>query len=91
MNKKKKNQKTWQSGTERKTGKIGEQALPPLPPPKNNQTTTKNPPQIPQKLETKKKIFKSSLASQKAINFKDYIGTFYIKSALITVSIKNKP
>ena len=44
----------------------------------------------PKKFANVKVIFNRSLASQKAINFKDHIGTFYIKSGLITVSIKNK-
>lgn len=66
----------------------GNKHYPPRPEQPNN---NKEPPPNPPKIGNKKIIFKSSLASQKAINFKDYIGTFYIKSGLITVSIKNKP
>lgn len=40
--------------------------------------------------ENIKVIFKSSLSLWKAIDIKDHIGTFYSKSGLITVFIKNK-
>lgn len=59
MNKKKKNQKTWQSGTERKTGKIGEQALPPLPPPKTTKQQQRTPPKSPKNWKQKKKSLKA--------------------------------